>query len=100
LSCAGRPFRPGSARDDGFEILRGDDEGLRAGAIDAPQQGEQVRFERTLTGRVERGDRLVHWAVEAPEDVDEVLGRAIAERVGAARAGDRGGAGEERVDVR
>src|SRR5262249_16604135 len=80
-----------SALGDGnLKIFAGKQHGAIVGAVHAADQRQQIVAEPLLSCRVEGGESLEHGAIVAAEDVEEVLGRAIAKHEMARLGLDRG----------
>src|SRR5262249_13450843 len=64
--------------DHHLEVVAGHDERALA-AVELREQPQHLRAKRLLALRVQRGERFVRGPVVAPELIDPVLGRKVAE---------------------
>src|SRR5690348_12322983 len=74
-----RPARPLSLGNDNLEVFAGNDHGLVTRDVGASDQIGDIACERFAARLIERLKCPEHWPIVSPEDVEEVLRRAVAE---------------------
>src|SRR5258708_16576349 len=77
--------------DDDFEIVARHHHRAVARPIELPDQRDDVALERRLGAGLQGGEGLQYGPVVGSEDIEEVLGRAVAEDEGARLDADRRG---------
>src|SRR6476469_8545785 len=68
-----------SPGNDNLEVFSGNDHGLVTRGVEASDESDDVACERFAAGLLKRLKCLEHRSIVDPEDIEEVLRRAVAE---------------------